>query len=144
MADPTRQDVLTRADPRDPSFTEVSERVEQRFRPIVERMVVREHDAVDAKVHERLDRLGRCAEGEGLRHRRPALGDAALEVKEAKVGRACELADLGRDERLRWPLRQLTCYAATEHRVAGKRKPRQEPREPSRQTNCVARIDSTG
>ena len=95
---PRLLDVFARARPADPGFAQVRERVEQRFDPIVEHVVVGEQDAVDAQMHERLDRLGRRAEVEYLRHRLAALGDAALQVDDAEVGRARELGDLGGDD----------------------------------------------
>ena len=72
-----------------PAASRWSKRVEQRLRAEVERVVVRERDAVDAEEAEHLDRDRRCAEEERLARVGPRLstrGDAALEV-ERRTGR---------------------------------------------------------
>jgi hypothetical protein len=62
----------------------VREGVEERLRPEVERVVVRERDAVDAEVGERLRGHRRRAEVEDAPRRRPpALRDAALQIRQA-------------------------------------------------------------
>jgi hypothetical protein len=91
-------DVFARPHPADPGFAQVRERVQQRLDPIVERVIVGELNAVDAEMHERLDGLGWRAEVEHFRQRLAALGDAALEVDNAEVGRARKLGYLGGDD----------------------------------------------
>ena len=74
------------------------ERLEQCLDPAAEGVVVRERDAVDTEVEQRLDRHGRGLESERLRRRLAALGDAALEVEDEEVGAAGDLDQLGVDE----------------------------------------------
>src|SRR6266540_6020976 len=80
---------------------EMGERVEQRVRPEVERVVVGERDAVDAEVRECLRRPGRRAEVEDSpRKRLAAGGDAAFEVEETEVGLGDGVDNLARKQRL--------------------------------------------
>jgi hypothetical protein len=99
----------------------VLERVEERGRPVVEHVVIRERYAVDSQVGERLDRRGRRAERETLRRGLAALRDAALEVEHDEVGVPDDLRELGVDERLRRPAPERLGDLPPEHRVAGER-----------------------
>ena len=87
-------------DARHPDLAKVVERVEERARTEVERVVVGQRDAVDAEIGERLGRGGRGPKVEGSRRpRRAPLGDAALEVQHAEVGCTGLLGDLRREQR---------------------------------------------
>jgi hypothetical protein len=84
-------DVGSCAHPSDAGGAKVIKRVEQGFLAVVERVVVRERDAVHAQVREQLDGTGRGAEEERLVWRWPwstACRDAALEVEDAQVALA--------------------------------------------------------
>jgi hypothetical protein len=102
----------------------VVERVEQRLRPVVERVVVRQRDAVHAALGEQLGGSRRGAEEERLRRVRPArsaVGDAALEIQHEQVGLGGDGDDI-RGERL-LAARDRLADPAAEHRVAGERQP---------------------
>ena len=84
---------------RDPGLVEMLERVEERLRPVVERVVVGERDSVDAELGEPLGRDGRRAEEERLAGLGPtfaAVGDTALEIENEEVGLRDNVADLSR------------------------------------------------
>jgi hypothetical protein len=106
----------------DPCRIEVGERVEERIRPEVERVVVGQRDAVDAEVCERLRGPRRSAEVEDPPRRRlAARGDAVLEVEDEEVGLPNEVDELRREERVRGLRLQPLGDSAPEHRVAPER-----------------------
>ena len=116
-------DIRPGPDDADAGRVEVRERVDERVRPEVERVIVGQRDAVDAEVDEDLRRPRRCAEVEdGTRHRLAARRDAAFEVEDGEVGTPDGLDDFRREQRLRTHRVQPLGHAPTEHRVAGERK----------------------
>src|SRR5207248_9264696 len=81
--------VLPGADRRDSGGREVRECVEQRVRAIVERVIVREGDRINAELSQSFRGYGRSTEEERLRRvgeARAAIGDAALEIEQEGVG----------------------------------------------------------
>ena len=136
-------DILAGAGVCDPSLAQVLEGIEQRVDPVVECVVVRQGDAVDAEVEQRLDRREWRAEVERLLHRLAPLGDAALEVEDEEIGAACDLGQLGVDERLWMSPAELLPDGAPEHRVAGERDPHANPCRPWRRTKCAPLIVRT-
>src|SRR5439155_23989624 len=135
--------ILARAGPRDPGRAQMLECLEQRLGPAVERVVVRERDAVDAEVKQCLDRRGRGLKGEGLRCRLAPLGDAAPEAEDEEIGAARDVYQIGIDERLRPAAPESLRDAAAEHRVAGERDPHPNPYRPCRRTQCAPLIRRT-
>ena len=115
-------DVGAGADVHDAGSVEVLERVEQRDRPVIERVVVGEGDRVDAELGQPLRRHRRRAEEERLARVGEALsavGDAALEVEHEAVGARSRFGHFGSDQRHAWVLAQALGDAAAQHRVAG-------------------------
>jgi len=90
------------ADRRDAGAFEVTQGIEQRLRPVVQRVVVGQRDRVDAELGQALRSHRRSAEEERLARvgkPRAAVGDAALEIEDDRVGTR-ELVDhLRRNQR---------------------------------------------
>jgi hypothetical protein len=108
----------------DAGGVQVLQRVEQRPRPEVQRMVVRERDRVDPELRQAPRGERRRTEEEGLARLReggPALGDAALEVEQEEVRLGGRRHDLRREQRRRGITPQPLGDAAAEHRVSGQR-----------------------
>ena len=108
---------------RSPAAREVLEGVEQRLGAEVERVVVRERDAVDAE-RGRASRRPPAARGSrtSCRHRAtpPAVGDAALEVEHEAASAARGAPRRARVRRASRPApRERLRHLAAEHRVAG-------------------------
>jgi hypothetical protein len=108
----------------------VRERVEERDRPVVERVVVGERHRVDAELGQPLRGDGRGPKEERLvwiGEALAALGDAALEVEHEEVGARGRLGDLRGDQRRARVVAQTLGDPAAQHRVAGERKTERAP-----------------
>ena len=113
------------SDAGDAGRLEVVERVQQRLRAVVERVVVGERHAVDADAREQLGRERGRAEEERLPGRRPPLAarrDAALEVEDEQVGLVRDRHHVVVERRTPGAL-DLLSHRPPEHRVSRQRDP---------------------
>jgi hypothetical protein len=116
--------VPPRAHPANPGSAQVLDGVQQRLGAEIERVVVGERDAIDAKVDKRVHgHRGRTKVKRAPRSRHAALGDAALEVHDAEVSRGDRVDDLRREQGFRRHLSKPLRDASPEHRVACERQP---------------------